>query len=607
MPAWLDDSALLPVLLGFIGVASVLTVLWALGLPLNADPDDQLKLYEVRFLLQTGNIFDRTLPDILQPEPYVTHWPWIVDLPYAGLTAVLAPLMGLEPALRTMRFIVPLLLLAPTLYLYSRLIVAAGFGNIAVALPLAAIFAMRGLFEFAPDRIDYHNLQILLLLATLVLLLKPGRRAAAVNGALTALSLAISIEFAGFYALVMGVYAYEFVFSGKQATACIASFGAALAAAALALFFAIVPPSAYAEARCDAYSAPHMLALVSAGASFCVTALSVRNGGWPARAGLLIVLAAASLAALAVLFPQCLAGPYAALDATARKYALDLLPQEMSLLHRRDILLSPDLVSVTVLFVGALAPAAICLRQRFQDRALVIIALFSLLALLQGVLYFRYLRYLSFFSGIGLLFVVAALLPSGLRLAAALKNPRAGAGRGAALVIPGVGLAAALVAFHLAGRPQQADIPAAMLAGACDLRGPDADYSWPAGASVLSPPSVGAYLLALPSHPIVVAIPNHPAAAGIERAYRFLDPATSDPRAVLDASKATHVVVCAWRGGPVKVLKDRYPFAADMMEGRPPSWLTECPLPAASPLRVYRYHNADGSEAACPSPLAATR
>jgi hypothetical protein len=104
-----------------------------------------------------------------------------------------------------------------------------------------------------------------------------------------------------------------------------------------------------------------------------------------------------------------------------------------------------------------------------------------------------------------------------------------------------------------------------------------------------------------------VTIGNHRSAQGIERSYRFLDPATADPRAYLDASKATHVALCAWRDPPLPKLEALYPFAAVLMEGRPPPWLRECPTDASSPLRIYAYRNADGSDAGCPVSTAQVR
>ena len=80
-----------PTFLCFMAIAVFLIVLWSLGLQLNGDADDLVKLHEVRTFLQTGRIFDRTLPGILQPEPYVGHWPWIGDLPYAAFARLIMP------------------------------------------------------------------------------------------------------------------------------------------------------------------------------------------------------------------------------------------------------------------------------------------------------------------------------------------------------------------------------------------------------------------------------------------------------------------------------------------------------------------------------------
>jgi hypothetical protein len=168
------------------------------------------------------------------------------------------------------------------------------------------------------------------------------------------------------------------------------------------------------------------------------------------------------------------------------------------------------------------------------------------------------------------------------------------------LVLPGLVLSVALALYQLSAKPSQAAIPAAEFADSCDLRHFEQRQGWPAGAVVLTPPLIGAHFLALAEGPKVVTIPNHPSAQGIERSYRFLDPSTADPRALLDASKATHVALCGWRGPPSPHLETAYPFAAALMEGHPPSWLRECPTDASSPLRLYSYRNADGSDAPCP-------
>lgn len=592
--------ARLPVLFCFCGMAILMTVLWSLGFRLNGDADDLLKLHEIRTLLKTGNIFDRTLPGIVQPEPYVSHWPWIVDLPYAVFVRLLAPFAGFEPALAVATFAVPLLLLAPALYFYNRLVVAMGFANPAIALPLALIFAARTFFEFAPGRIDYHNLQILLLLAALVLLLSRNRFSPFINGLLTALAIAISSEFAPFYALVMAVYAFDWI-SGRDANKII-GFGLALATGAIGLFAAIVPPSAYAAVKCDTYSAPHVTALTAAGFSFAVVPLLVgRRGGWTTRTAILLMFATASLAVLVTLFPQCLAGPYASLDAYVRDNMLNRILQELSLFRRPDFVLSTGFFSMALLFVGALAPAVICTGPHGRSRPLVILTLFSLLALVLAIGYLRYFRYLPVFSGIGLIFVLASLLPPDARLGRFLKSPVPAASRRFALILPGLVLSGAMALYHLSVRPSQASVPAAEFADSCYFSHFEPQQSWPASAVVLSPPLIGSHFVALAQGPRVVTVPNHPSAQGIERSYRFLDPSTADPRTILDQSKATHVVICAWRGPPSPDLETAYPFAAALMEGHPPPWLKECPTDVSSPLRIYSYRNTDGSDPGCPA------
>ncbi|WP_224690595.1 hypothetical protein [Mesorhizobium sp. BH1-1-4] len=601
-PSWLPGLyTSSPVLFCFFGMAILMTALWSLGFRLNNDADDLLKLHEIRTLLETGNIFDRTLPGIVQPEPYVSHWPWIVDLPYASFSRLFAPFAGSEPALMLACFAVPLLLLAPALYFYNRLMTAIGFAYPAVAFPLALMFAARTFFEFAPGRIDYHNLQILLLLAALVLMLSRSRLSAFVNGVLTALAIAISSEFAPFYALVMAVYAFDWIFDREGGENRIAGFGLALTAGAIGLFAAIVPPSAYDAVRCDTYSTPHVTALAAAGLSFAIVPLLAgRRGGWPMRTAILLAFAAASAVALAKLYPQCLASPYAPLDAYVRDNMINRILQELSLFRRPDVVLSTDFFSMALLFIGALAPAVICAKPQGRSRPIVILALFSLLSLALAIGYVRYYPYLPIFSGIGLIFALASLLPN-TRLGRYLKSPVPAASNRYALILPGLVLSGAMLLYHLSVKPSEAVVPAAEFADSCFSSRFEPKQNWPSGAVVLSPPLIGARFVALAEGPKVVTIPNHPSAKGIERSYRFLDPATADPRAILDASKATHVAICAWRGPPLPGLEAAYPFTAGLIEGRPPTWLRECPTDASSSLRIYSYRNADGSDAACPT------
>lgn len=637
--AWLRSAYMRsPVIWTWFGLALLLSGLAALGFQPNGDLDDVLKLHEIRFVLSSGSIFERTLPGILQPEPFVTHWPVLVDLPYVLVAWILTPAIGLEVSLAAASYAVPLLLLGPAVYFFYRIISALDFVYPAIILPLAAIFAFRSFAEFAPGRIDYHNLEILLLLASLSLTLSPGRTAAWANGFVTALALAISLEFALFFALVLGIYAADFVLSARDGASRLSAFGLALAATAAMLFVITVPPAGYGVAACDTYSTPHLTALVCAGLSFAVAPISVRwRPVW--RAAVLVVLAAASVAILVFLFPQCLGGPYAGVSDYLRDNWLDRIGQEKSLFARRDFVFSSGILPMTILFigalapavmstgdrgrnralliftlssyvlsmiflfVGALAPAAASMRERGRNRPLLIITLFSLLALAHAILYFRYMRYLLIFSGIGLAFILAVIVPASSKFPGSIgTRTAAGFQSKYFLFIPGLALSAAIALFHLIASPAEPRLVGAEVADRCDLSSVGV-VGWPQGSRILSPPLIGVHLLSAQPGQAVVAIPFHAAAPGVERAYRFLDPATTDPRAVLDAAQATHIAVCAWSGAPLPELAARYPFAVSLMEGRPPPWLAECAFGEGSPLRIYRYRNAGQPELACPARL----
>ena len=149
------------------------------------------------------------------------------------------------------------------------------------------------------------------------------------------------------------------------------------------------------------------------------------------------------------LFPQCLAGPYADVDAYLRDVFLGDIEQERSLFARPDFVLSRNIISAAILFIGATAPAVIAVSNRFRDRNLLIVALFALLALVQSILSFRYFRYAPILAGPGVILVLSALAP-GLRARGALLAGRLGSilPSPMAMLAPGLLLAAGLVAFQ---------------------------------------------------------------------------------------------------------------------------------------------------------------
>src|SRR5262245_30992232 len=151
-PAKLRGLVQSPVFLVWLAVAVLLIVFWLAGASPNGDFDDLMKFQKIRWFLDTGTWFDQSVPGVLQPEPFFSHWPRLLDLPYAAVAWVTEPLVGLDGGLRVAAFTVPLLLLLPSLLLYRRIVGSLGFERPDAAFALATVPALRALFEFEPGR-----------------------------------------------------------------------------------------------------------------------------------------------------------------------------------------------------------------------------------------------------------------------------------------------------------------------------------------------------------------------------------------------------------------------------------------------------------------------
>jgi hypothetical protein len=149
------------------------------------DADDVLRALQIRELLRSGDWFDRTLPFISMPEPYVSPWSRLVDLPYAVLAKGLAPLVGDEAGLKAAFLIWPPIMLVG----YCLLVVAI----VQQMLPegkvletpalVATMLAMAlSIWEFSPGRIDHHNVQLLTILCIFWGLITWTRWGAIVSG-----------------------------------------------------------------------------------------------------------------------------------------------------------------------------------------------------------------------------------------------------------------------------------------------------------------------------------------------------------------------------------------------------------------------------------------
>jgi hypothetical protein len=242
------------------------------SLLLEADNDDQMRLVQVRDWLAGQGWFDTRQYRVLPPDGISMHWSRYVD---AGLAAVLTVAGWLLPS--TQAELATVILWPSLLACLMVLVLTHGTARLmgtASALGALAVFLGWGKLggEFAPPRIDHHNLQMLCGAAIFYLSVVPGRAhmLGALAGGVTALSLAIGLEMLPFLATVWGLMALRHAFGQAKAGDWLLGFAACFTVAAPLLMAGQTAAANWSTGYCDVL-APPVLALGAVGVVATVT------------------------------------------------------------------------------------------------------------------------------------------------------------------------------------------------------------------------------------------------------------------------------------------------------------------------------------------------
>jgi hypothetical protein len=269
------------------------------------DTDDNLRLAQVRAWLNHGQgWYDLKQYKMNWPAGADIHWSRLVDLPIAGLI-LLGRLFLDGPQAEIFAIalapLVPLALLLLALALIVRRLVHPA------AWPLAFIclfFAGSGLGQYHPTRIDHHGWQLAFLLLGVAGIADPKRaRGGAVLGIAGALSLAIGLESIVYIALLGVAMVLWWVVDGGQRRR-LAAYAAAIAGGT-ALSFLVFASYANRAPVCDALS-PVWLSDALLGGALMLGLAWWSPASWKAR------LAGAAAAGLilagfhALAWPHCL-------------------------------------------------------------------------------------------------------------------------------------------------------------------------------------------------------------------------------------------------------------------------------------------------------------
>lgn len=562
-----------------VAILIIRTLFGRSGMPFFADTDDAMRMVMVRDLVAGQSWHDLTAHRLNTPSGAELHWSRLVDLPLAGLLMLFTPVLGADLALVAAGIVWPLFLLGLLLWLSAllanRLVGPEGVLP-ALVLPVLspAIIA-----EFTPGRVDHHNVVILLTLALVWTGVEAIRRPrfAIACGLLAATALAIATESLPPVAAAILVMGLAFVADPAHART-MRNFGLAFAAGALVHLAVFRPPSRWLEAACDVLSPVYVAVALAVAAAFTLASVLPLRAAWQ-RLSLLGVLGMAGMALVALAYPQCLGGPYGALDPWLQaNWIASIVEARPWFTTIREL----PAYAIAVGLPALLATAVVVVRlwtvpqQRPQWAALLVFLVCTSLVMLAQIRGAR-------------LAVMPAMPAAAWLIVTArrhyLATPRLGAIAG--LVLSWLAFAGVILSLLVTavvnvvpGRPQQM-AEARASKEPCLLPSAFADLAALPPERVMTPIDLGAHLLLYTPHEVVAA-PYHRNQQGVRDTYRFINDPIATARAILDERGIGLVVLCPAMA-ELEGLPSRAPdsFANLYAQGKLPPWLKDVTLPGA--------------------------
>jgi hypothetical protein len=548
----------------------------AIGAMRLPDADDYLRLQQVRDWLAGQAWFDVSQHRINPPHGGLLHWSRVVDLPLAFVIVVTRPFVGQAQAEMMAAVAVPMAVMGLIMLLVGA--IAARTAGRAWA-PVAAFAApLSGLIytQIMPLRVDHHGWQIVAALTMLWALMDEARprRSGIIAGVAAAFWLNISIEGLPITACVGALLGVRWVMDGEAKR--LQAFVWSLAAAVAILETATIA-NTWVLAECDRLSRPYEIALVIASAGAALASVNMFSRGWRRRMALgaaIVVVAGASFALKA---PQCLAGPFGALEPLTKAIWFDNVEESKALWQLGIGAFIAHGGFVLVGCVGAVLALRAAKDAVQRWRWITVLVLCVAASVLMLVL----LR-----TGA----VAHAYAAAGAAFAARALFVRARAASG---VLPRVfgTVAALLLALPVPWLPAMSLNHRTLGAQSACSANVGALTALPAGV-IFAPLDVSPQIVARTPHSVVATghHRNHAAMSDVISAFTGGDAAA---RAQVQAHHADYVAICA--DAPEAGLFVRYApqgFAANLLDGRAPAWLEPLNYTDGQPsLRLYRVRN----------------
>jgi hypothetical protein len=555
------------------------------------DPDDALRLQQVRDWLAGQSWFDVTQYRASPPQGAPMHWSRIVDLPIGVLILLARPLIGPAAAEILATVTVPLLLLGgltAATYVIGERVVGGRYAALLGTIMLLTTPSI--LVQFPPFRIDHHGWQILLgAVATCGLFDPQPRRGGLVLGTALAAWLAISSEALPYIPLFLGGTGALHLLSARD-TDRLVNAAAAIGVAGLILSIAtrgLVPLQAV---QCDALTVPYLYPLIALAIATPAASAIMGNGDWLRRLIVGAVGAGAAITTLALVGGPCLSGdPFQTLGPLAyRVWYMAIMEgrpvweQDLSLM---GIILLPPLGGMAATVAAAYASR----HDSEQFRRWLLLAWLLAGATLIAAMVMRALSIAHWLAIPGMTWLVMTLFAKVQTLPSAVQR------------VPGSASLALLTPFGLSALWVALAIPFESPAEVANQKALKCKPSMMMGQVRALPPSllfapldIGPTILVRTDQRIV-ATGHHRNAAGITTVIRGFTERPEAARAIIagvnDGKGADYLLTCSDLNEYRAYIKIApHGLAAQLSRGRVPAWLT--PLPGKGPLRIYRVNRA---------------
>jgi hypothetical protein len=551
---------------------SVSAILGAGGHDLShslGDTDDAVRLVSVRELLGGAPWFDTTLPRIGAPEPLVSHWSRLIDLPIASLILLLTPLFGAEQAETAARIVWPALLFFSLLLIVSRdASRQAGplGGTLAILLAATSLMAF---VQFRPGRIDHHNAQILCAVGGLLLLLRAWEepRVGWPAGCLLGLGLSIGYEALALVGMALGITAATALWLPRHAAGVVrASIALTLTMAAALLL--TIPPWRWLSIHCDALALN--LPVLAAGGAFGLWAGNAFGRSRFERYLIAGVGVVAGVGGFAALEPACLAGPYGQVSPALKEVWLDHVLETESILWR--LADEPSLYLGTLGFLAAGAAVEVARWYRRRDASRGLAMTFVLLAVVIGCWQMRLVPYASWLCVLAIA-RWAAGLPATATISAPTVRIAAACLLSQGILDPALG---AIVSPFEAAHPS-------VTAPSCELSTNVRRLGMLPAGLVSADLDLSAYIAALTPHRVVAA-PYHRLEKNILANHAIMEGSPDNSVKEARVLGVDYLVLCNRpRGGDIPT-----GLRARLLAGESISSLQELTLDSEHAIRVWR-------------------